>query len=75
MRTARFELNGTRLFRQKRHNPLQTRRSTAEKTEMPEMMLQQRDLFDDPAIVAVSVLRQFLAADEDPLGPFSYNFV
>ena len=42
---------------------------------MPEMMLQQRDFFDDPAIVAVSVLGECLAADEDPLGSFSYNFI
>ena len=36
---------------------------------MPEMMLQQRDFFDDPAINAVSVLGECLAADE-PLVPF-----
>ena len=39
---------------------------------MPEMMLQQRGFFDDPAIVAVSVLRQFLAADEEPIGSFFF---
>ena len=75
MRTARFELYGTRLFRQKRHNPNETRRSTAEKAKMPEKMLQHRDSFDDPAVPAASVLRECLPADEEPLGPFSYNFV
>ena len=34
---------------------------------MPEMMLQQRDFFDDPAINAVSVLRECIAADGEPL--------
>ena len=74
MRTARFELYGTRLFRLKRHNPLRTRRSTAEKTEMPEMMLQHRDFFDDPAVAALTILRECLAADEDPLDSFFLYF-
>ena len=64
MRTAQFELYGTRLLRPKRHVPL-ARRSTAWKTEMPIMMFEHRDFSGDAHVADASVIHECLAADED----------
>ena len=64
----RFE---ARLFRQKRHIPIGNRRSTPKGTEIPWMMLQHGDFFDDPTVSAASVLRECLTADEELGGSFS----
>ena len=64
MRTAQFELYGTRLFRPKRHFPL-ARRSTAWKTEMPIMIFEHRDFSGDPHVAVASDIHECLAVDED----------